>query len=65
MGLFSGDRRRQTIRENLSGFLGVGVLHLELFLSTKNERPMLEIAVEKLLEGSHFGIIGREIFITP
>jgi len=39
----------QATRENLGGFRGVGV-RLDLFLSTKDEGPKFEIAVERLLK---------------
>jgi len=64
IGVFDRARRRQAIRENLGGLLGVGVLRLDLFLSTKNEGSMFKIAVEKFLEGGFLCTIGREILIT-
>jgi len=65
IGVFDRTCRRQAIHENLAGVLGVGVLHLDLFLSTKKEGPKFKIAVEKLLEGRYLCIIGRDILITP
>jgi len=63
-GVFDRACRRQAIRENLGGLLGVGGLRLDLFLPTKNEGPKFKIAVEKLLEGGYLCTAGREIHIT-
>ena len=65
IGFFDRTCRRQAIHENLASLLGVGVLHLDLFLSTKKEGPKFKITVEELLEGGHLCIIGRDILITP
>ena len=53
-GVFDRRRRRQASRENLGCLLGVGVLCLDLFLSTKNRRSMFKIAVDQFPEGGHF-----------
>ena len=63
-GVLDRARRRQAIRENLGGLLGIGVLCLDHFMSTENEGSVFKITVEKLLEGGHLSTIDREILIT-
>ena len=62
--VFDCARRRQAIRENPGGLLGIGVLCPDLFISAQNEGPMSRIAIEKLLEGERFCTISREVLIT-
>ena len=62
IGLLDGARLLQAVRKDLGGLLGVGGPILEPSLSTKNNGPKFEIAIDEFLEGGHFNSIGREIF---